>query len=587
MDNIKQGQEKLNDLILSGRYVTQDIGRYAKAEETNEILNSEILDVLNEIEGRYFDVSGENRYRNFETQDIPYSVLRRIGDTEPARLIKNKRRYDLSQYAQIPRNDSVQRGCRLVFTNPDYNPTKDEKALLNMWQQRIVDNLYFVGSDKEPNFAKFIAAAYENWFDVDDITIEYRRDGGGRLLSLHLQDPILYKPVIKRSRIKSIHDAEDKILEEALKDYTSIYIDDKLSDKKEPDYLLVYNNRRIAGLTRDVIQKLHMFSNTDFRYAQRGYSIVEQGLNMVSFILSAIKMNASNFSNNRLPDGLLAFTRGGASPMQMEKLKKILMAHMTGASNRNRFPMVGLQGEGDVKWVNTRASSKDMEYHLWITLLFSIWCQLSGTDPKEISLGSHSDAVGRDSLFREATDGIIKESRDTGAKAFLKHLADGLNATDEHGMNIYQEITGMDVRLQFVGFEMEDKKARIDMTSRELTQTRSMNDLLAAEDKEKYQLMVGGVNLYDVPGIQNPQIFQAVMYNAQMKRQDMMQQQQQMQQMGQMQGAKPQAAEERQLTDADKSLLQAYGEPKDEDEEQDEQQDENQNIDNQIKEDME
>jgi len=99
--------------------------------------------------------------------------------------------------------------------------------------------------------------------------------------------------------------------------------------------------------------------------------------------------------------------------------------------------------------------------------------------------------------------------------------------------------------------------------------------------------MVGGVNLYDVPGIQNPQIFQAVMYNAQMKRQDMMQQQQQMQQMGQMQGAKPQAAEERQLTDADKSLLQAYGEPKDEDEEQDEQQDENQNIDNQIKEDME
>jgi len=523
----RKEQEIIEKNILNDRYLQDSIRDLQESEKITKDLNSELLGILEEMEGSYYDTSEGNKYRNFETQDIPYRVLRRIGDTEPARLIKNKRRLDLSQYSRVPRADGVQRGTKLVFNNADYNPSKEEKAILKNWEKILVDNFFFSAMDDQPSFSKFLGAAYEDWFDMDDITVEYRRDGLGRLLSIHLQDPMLYKPVIKQSRMRSIYDRHDAIIEDYLKDYSLMYEGEKKLDEDiEPDYLLIYQNRRIAGVTSDVLRKYHMFTRTNFRTAKRGYSVVEQGMNMVSYIMGALKMNASNFSNNRLPDGLLAFTKGGAGTLQLEKLKKVLTAYMSGSNNRNRFPMISLMGEGDAKWISTRSSSKDMEYHLWVTLLFSIWCQLSGTDPKEVSLGSHSEAVGKDSLFKESSDGIIKESRDIGAKNFLNFISDSLNTPDKKGTNIFQEVTGLDVRLDFIGFEFEDKKNRMEITQKELQTNKTLNELLANEDKEEFELKIGDVNIYDVPAIQNPQIFQAVMFKAQMEMQQKQQQQQ-------------------------------------------------------------
>jgi hypothetical protein len=326
---------------------------------------------------------------------------------------------------------------------------------------------------------------------------------------------------------------------------------EKLNEKEEPDYLLIYKGQRIAALSRDRLQKHHFYTRSDFRKTSRGFSIVEQGLNIASYILNSLKYNASNFTNNRLPNGFVAFTGGSVGNLQLEKLKKLLYAHVNGTTNQKSFPMIGLKGEkGDAKWVGIGGNSKDMEFHIWITLVFSIWCQLSGTDPRELSLGAHADAIKGSTLNAENTDGVTKESRDSGARSFLIHLAESLNTPDRYGQNVFERLTGLKVQCEFYGVEVEDRKEIAELTEKSLKTTKSINDLLAEEDKEAETLMIGEHNIYDIKAIGNPQIYQALVAASQ-------------QQMQQEQGMLPESGGEQtpnedELTEADRALMEKY-----------------------------
>lgn len=531
--------------------------------EINLALVEEVLSVLRDIENDFYDSVDGKRYINLEHDRVSYSWLRRAGETEAPRLIKNKRRIDLSLYGKQADKGAygIERGAKLVFSNPEYSPTKEESILLREYEKVIFNKLFFPANEPKPNFAKFIATAYEDYFDLDDITVEIRRDRFGYPKAIHLQDPIIWKPVIKKRRY--FEGLENPDLSELLKDYEKLYGMPEFYEtppENDVDYLLVYQNQKLAGATRDVIRKFHYFTRSDFQKAQRGYSIMEQAVRLTTYITNALKMNASNFSNNRLPQGFFAFTGGGVSQLQLEKLKKIFYAYQTGAWNQSRFPMISIKGEkGDVKWVGTRNNSRDMEYHQYMVLLFTILCQLSGTDPRELSLGSYGDAIGKRSLFEEPTDGIIKETKDMGLRTFLQHLEESLNENDNDGTNLFQKITKMDVKLKFVGFEIEDKKSKLEINTKELMTHKSVNDLLTENDQERQQLDFGGVNIYDVKAISNNQIWQALMFKAQQEAQ-----QQQTQEQGgieQMLGGQQQGEEneEPEPNEKDKEIMEKYG----------------------------
>ena len=220
--------------------------------------------------------------------------------------------------------------------------------------------------------------------------------------------------------------------------------------------------------------------------------------------------------------------------------------------------MIGLQGEGDAKWVGVGGTSREMEYHLWVTLLFSIFCQLSGTDPREISMGAHSDAIKKQSIGQEKTDGIISESKDNGIRTFLSHIANSLNVPNKDGQNLFQELTGMDIEIDFIGLEIEDKKQKQEITKIKLDTELSINDILAENDVEKQTLDFGGQNIYDVKAIGNPSIMQALTAKNQEEIQKKQLEQQQAMQAGGEGGGEEGNGEE-ELTDEDKALLKKYG----------------------------
>jgi len=561
--------EEVIQQIEQNNILQQEFRDLKNASLVNTELSEEILAIMREIEGNYFDESEGKRYLNYETHYIPYSLLRKAGESEPARLIINKRRLDLNEFGKLTTGQGSERGVKLEFSNPDYTPSKLEKMELKEWERRIFPNFFYPSNSTNPNFPVFLGNAYEDFFVLDDVTLEIRTNSFDKVLGMHIQDPILYKPIIKPRKFNDFQIYQNDI-SDLITDYQKVLnfheqdnfinIDEQ---QEEPDYLLIYQNRRYGAVTREKVRKFHHFVRSDFKKAQRGYSITEQGLRMITHILNAINMNASNFTNNRTPQGFFAFTGGGVNQIQLERLKKLFYAYQSGASNSNRFPMLSLTGEkSDVKWIGVRGNSKDLEYHQFMSLLFSILCQFSGTDPREVSMGSYSDVTGKKSLFEESTDGIIKESKDAGLRTFLNYMQDCFNSPNRHGYNIFQKITSKDVKLKFVGLEVEDKKAKMEILKSELATTKSMNEILATEDKAKQKILLGEVNIYDVPGFQNPQVYQTLLFNAQQKaQQEAMQQQQQpqqMQQQGQPEQLPEEGADKNALTDKDKELINKY-----------------------------
>lgn len=523
--------EEVEDYLDRNEDVQKKFDEQKLAPQVNIELAQEALALVNEVYGYNYEYSGQNRIINWETQPIGYDVLRRAGNTPIARLIKNKRRLDFVQYCKIPNKNEVQRGWRLKYSNPDKNPTAVERAELRKWERYFMKYFFYAGNDTQPSFQKFVGNAYEDFIDMDDITSHILRDGLGKPLAIRLDDPILWKPVIKKRRMMNIHGySQEEVLNEWIKDYETMITGElaiPADAEVEPDYIYEFRGQRLGSATTYNVRKFHFFTRTDFRTAQRGFSPVEQAISIITYVINALKMNASNFSNNRIPEGMLAFTGGGVGQLQLEKFKKILWAHMQGAYNSNRFPAISLKGEkADAKWLSFRSNSREMEYHLWFTLLASLLCQFTGTDPREVSLGAHSDVIKKSSLNQESTDGIVKESRDSGARAFLIHLQEALNSSDKYGQNIFQQVTGLEIESEFYGFEVEDRKLKLEITEKELMTNRSLNEILASEDREKQNLSLqtpdGPINVYDVVAPNNEIVKSALTL--------LTQQQQQMQQ---------------------------------------------------------
>jgi hypothetical protein len=92
-------------------------------------------------------------------------------------------------------------------------------------------------------------------------------DGFGRPIAIHLQDPIIWKPVIKPRTFEYNQLYRDDI-SDILNDYKKLFKEEEIyspKEKDDPDYILVYNNQRYAGATNERVRKFHYFTRTDFR----------------------------------------------------------------------------------------------------------------------------------------------------------------------------------------------------------------------------------------------------------------------------------------------------------------------------------
>jgi len=522
-----------------------------KSEKANASLNQDLLSFLvgdEWIPGEQSDADFtylNNRYQ------MPFSskMLRNAGRTESARLIKNTRSLQFTSFGK-PSSKKSEPGLVVEFADPNYKPTQIEKENIRQFTYQMVDKFFFCPFEDEGNLTKWLGVAYNDFFDLDDITFEIRRTLSGKPLGFHLTDPTIVYHVIPKGRKYQRWDYNaDSYSEKRPRDIS-----------KEIKYVLEKNNIRAAGFTRDKMIKSHFFISSDFMTAYRGYSIVEQGIRMILNIMNSITYNSSNFNNNRTPMGIFAFTGGFTNRVLTEQFKKVLYSYLSGANNRYRLPVIGLPERGDAKFIPFNMNSREMEFHLWMTLLFTILCQLSGTNPEEISMSSHESAMVGKKLFDTSPDGILQVSKDKGLNTFLRYTETIINKS-----GVLKQMTGYNVVCKFNGLEVEDERVKVEVKKSLLATTRSYNDIIVEEGGEPQKIMFGDVNIYDVKGVDSQQIFGALQARIQAidaeKQQLMAQQQQGMAPDAQGGAQGGSQAQQGSMTKNDNKLTSKYGQP--------------------------
>ena len=500
---------------------------------------------------------------------MPYPYLRAAGRTEGARLIKNNRILDLKKFGR-PSFKQEEPGLDFKFQDPDYIPTTSEKEYLKHLKIQLCDKFFFkVGATPAcVGLGTWLGLAYQDWFDVDDITCEIRRAGNGLPLGLHLIDPALIKPVLPRMESKGaspnirwdVFDDKDA-LEKIKKVNPKLgFHQSELDDTEELFTFLFYkDNKRIAKYKSSRMFKAHFFQTTDYRYGYRGSSVVEQGLRMITNISNSIMYNASNFDNNRTPAGVLAFQGGFTNRLMLQSYRTMLYSYLQNANNRHKVPMFGLPAGGDMKWIPFGQSNKDMEYNMFMTLLFTILSKLSGTSPEEVGLSSYESAMRGSQPFDKSPDGVLKISKDKGLNSFLYHIEDSLNGT-----GVFQQIAKMRIVARFNGLVVEDKQVKINWDNSRLMVDSSLNDMLKDKGEEPQVLMSGDINVYDVVAPNNPLVMQTIASNLQQEQMEKQRKQQALQtQQENLNNAGQQAGggQPGQAQPEDQNLIQQYGQP--------------------------
>ena len=540
----------------------KEIEQLKNDAELNKVMADEALAMLFDDElGYIWGTDGTYRYIDFELEPVfNCDLLRRAGKTEPARLIKNKRSLQLMDFAKpvAAKYNATDTGLALTFKDPNYQATKEEKIELSRFSTLLTEKFFYPPLEREPDFAGFLKVCYEDWFDLDDITVETRRTLDGTPLSFHLCDPKYIKPIMPR--LANFGRWDQDILEATVMDPERAH--DVVSPQSiEYSYIFQKKMKRYMKYQDDRMYKAHFFHASDFRRAKRGFGVMEQSIRIITYILNAFTLNSSNFTVNRTPQGMLALTGGTTNIVQLEKFKKLLSTYHTGAQNRNRFPVLGMPEKGDAKWVPFRDSSKEMEYHLWVTLLMTLLCELSGTNPEELGVASHREAMQSGKLGKDGATQVMEQSKDVGLRMFLGHIENMLNRSSYEGKNVWEQILNKPVKVKFIGLEMKNEKLEVEIDKGRLAIDKSVNDFLLAKDQEAEELIFGGKNLYDVKALALPQVFTAL----NTLQQQQFQKEQAAQQMAQQQAAataqNAPAGPQPEYSDKDKELIDQYGEP--------------------------
>jgi hypothetical protein len=495
--------------------------------EAAKILRQEVETLTNSIMTMTIDPDierdGDSNYE-FPYERVAPAMLRRAGNSVPARLIKQYRFHQLSEFTSP--SDGKRPGFQLAYTDEERKVTPEEKKNLAKWEMVLAKQFFFVPNDPRPNFTKWLQFAYGDFFDMDKVAIEVLRQDAsmspkhnfrGKPLFFVLVDAGTIKHVIPKmvetqgpSRYEPYRWDAPQTMNAGVSGSHGISFD----YKDEIRYLQVDNNGQTRQYFSEAQMMLHhAFGTTDLREQFQGYSIVEQSLQIIRYIIDSIIYNATRRSAGQMPKGMIhveGATEDGYSRREMALFRKLIWGIASGKKDHWKYPIVGTPKGVKTNFVRFHESSKEMEDFMWFSTLLSIMCSFSGLSPEQLELASQKSTLGKAKLFaKEEEEGAAFRSQDEGLRFFLNYMRSIINSS-----GAIEEMTGDEgIEMRWVGLDVEDEAKKLEMDLKVLSTHGSMNDLLVAQDKEPFKLEFGDVNIYDIPGIGNQQV-QAVILEA-------------------------------------------------------------------------
>jgi len=508
---IKEIDEMLQDLDIR-----KSFDEYvAKNMADDKMTINHLMSIMFDVEVSRNTIDGYD----FPSESTGYRILRQGGRSLPAQLIKSYRHNQIIEFAKI--SDGKNPGFNITYLDKQKKLTKAEKKKCEEAENHIARNFFFIPNNETPSMSSFLFYAYNDIFDLDTIAIEIVRENGsfskkysnrGKPAALCIVDAGIIHPVIPKVEEMEQHSnfldfyqpQKTREKQESLLGYKTYFQD-------EYRYGMVDRQLKLVALfTPEKLIYSHFYGTTDIEHQFKGLSVVERALNVMRYIIDSITYNVTRRSANTMPKGMIAVvgaTEDGFSKQEMTLFRKLIWGISAGRNDKWKYPVIGLPKGVDPKFIRFHESSKEMEDFLWMSTLFSWLCTFEGLHPEDVSMASNKNSVGKQRLFdKQEEEGAMVRSQDPGLRRFLNNMADTLN-----NAGMFEELTGIEgVGIVWSGLDVEDQGKKIDIDKKRLETTCSVNELLVEADKEKYELKVGDINLYDLPAISNPQFLQLI-----------------------------------------------------------------------------
>jgi hypothetical protein len=481
----------------------------------NRSVISSLMSIMYDIEVGYNSIDNYNFPQNLQD----YRILRRAGRSIPANLIKSYRYNQLCEFGRI--SDGKNPGFNITYLDRQKNLSRSEKKICGDCENMIAKEFFFVPNDEMASLSSFLWYCYNDIFDVGKVAVEVIRERAslntkynnrGKPTALVAVDAGLIYPIVPKLEQQE---------ELAYNVQFNLYQPQRNKEMLRYGYRPYYSDEYRFGMIDRAFRLIavyapqrmiykQFFGTTDIEHQFKGYSVVERALDVMKYIMDSMNYNVTRRSANSMPKGMIVVEGGtdeGFSREEMNLFRKLIWGVSSGQNDKWKYPVVGTPKGTKTEFVKFHESSREMEDFLWLSTLFSFMCTFEGMSPEVINLASNKNTVGKQKLFdKREEEGAMIRSQDPGLRRYLNEMADTLNAS-----GIFEELTGIDgVGLVWSGLDVEDEKKKLDIDKERLATTCSVNDLLVEIDKPKQKLDLGGVNIFDLPGIGNPQILQLI-----------------------------------------------------------------------------
>lgn len=262
-------------------------------------------------------------------------------------------------------------------------------------------------------------------------------------------------------------------------------------------YLQIVDGMPAAGYTNE--NMIFDFENprTDIYHSMYGYSLVEQAVDLITSEINTFIYNAGNFTENRLPKGMLLLNDDANSDVIDEMEDYIAEIMSGGPLNQWRIPIIPSGSkEAKLEWkaINT---NREMEFQAWLDYLSSGVMALFGCSADELGIQSQKSQA----MFENGGS-----DRMAAAKSSL--LGDILVFFESYMNKIIAKINSEYV-LEFVGYEKDNPNTVADLDEKEVRTWKSINEKRAEKGLDPIDL--GKIkNPADLPmNVQLVQLFQS------------------------------------------------------------------------------
>lgn len=248
--------------------------------------------------------------------------------------------------------------------------------------------------------------------------------------------------------------------------------------EKETDfkYLQIVDGMPAAGYTNE--NMVFDFENprTDIYHSQYGYSLVEQAVDLITSEINTFIYNAGNFTENKLPKGMLLLNSDANSDVIDEMEDYIAEIMSGGPLNQWRIPIIP-SGNKDAKleWkaINT---NREMEFQAWLDYLSSGVIALFGCSADELGL-----------QIQKSQPVVDGSGNDRMAAAKSAVLGDLLVFFESYMNKIIAKINPEYV-LEFVGYEKDNPNTVADLDEKEVRTWKTVNEKRAEKGLEPIDL---------------------------------------------------------------------------------------------------